>query len=157
MLFPNHLSSPAAGNDLEMCMSSLVPAQNVLEILTLYRTLLTYKKRVFFLLFVFFSISAKQFEIAFITSHAHKPVQMLMRILESYRRCSCTITRESAISRKWSLSIHENLSWAAKRYFNQLYDVFTSKTNQFFIANSGYASFSKTRQPVQLAGLTIRL
>ena len=117
MLFPNHLSSPAAGNDLEMCMSSLVPAQNVLEILTLYRTLLTYKKRVFFLLFVFFSISAKQFEIAFITSHAHKPVQMLMRILESYRRCSCTITRESAISRKWSLSMSRKSFLGRKTIF----------------------------------------
>ena len=60
MLFPNHLSSSAAGNDLEMCMSSLVlTAKNVLETLTLYRTLSTYRKRFFSpLLFVFFSISA---------------------------------------------------------------------------------------------------
>ena len=156
MLFPNHLSSPAAGNDLEMCMSSLVPAQNVLEILTLYRTLLTYKKRVFFLLFVFFSISAVNSSKSLSLPPTHT----------SRFKCWWEFWSNTGVVRDYTSQpyhengaypCHENLSWAAKRYFNQLYDVFTSKTNQFFIANSCYASFSKTRQPVQLAGLTIRL
>ena len=39
---------------------------------------------------------------------------------------------------------HENLSWAAKRDFNQLQNAFTSKLNQFFIVNLFYASFKAT-------------
>ena len=30
---------------------------------------------------------------------------------------------------------HENLSWALNRDFNQRKDAFTSKLNQFFVAN----------------------
>ena len=158
MLFPNHLSSSAAGNDLEMCMSSLVlTAKNVLETLTLYRTLSTYRKRFFSpLLFVFFSISAVNSSKSLSLPPTHT----------SRFKCWWEFWSNTGVVRDYTSQpyhengaypCHENLSWAAKRYFNQLYDVFTSKLNQFVIANSCYASFSKTRQLTQLAGLTIRL